>query len=178
MADNVTLGKQRLLTKVIAMDPFWITSEPIHPATLVAHLRDPRAGALVTFEGWIRDHNEGKVVTALDYQVYKTLAVKEGIRIIKAACEQFELHRALACHRQGSLAIGDIAVWVGTCSSHRREAFAATEWIIDQIKARLPIWKREHYLDSPPQWVCCQQDHGLLSTSLAEQVRGGQEANF
>lgn len=151
------------------MAQFWITSEVIDSANLARSLQTPRAGALVTFEGWVRNHNEGLAVTALEYQVYEQLALKEGNRILKEAIAQFELHSAYACHRQGLLAIGDVAVWVGSSSSHRAAAFAATQYIIDNIKTRLPIWKKEHYQDAPSAWVCCQVDHSL-NRSLSQQL--------
>ncbi len=152
------------------MDPFSISSDPIDGSLLMGQLEDLRAGALVTFEGRVRNHNQGFEVMGLDYQVYETLALKEGSRILAEALDQFDIHACIACHRQGYLALGDIAVWVGVISSHRQDAFGAAQYIIDHIKARLPIWKKEHYVDGPAQWVCCQ-DHTLLHRSLVDQLR-------
>lgn len=134
---------------------FTCTDRPIETESLIQRLCCPQAGALVTFTGWVRDHNEGKSVSSLEYQIYGELALKEGLKIISEAQQNFALQDAIAVHRQGHLHIGDIAVWVGTSASHREAAFSANRYIIDQIKLRLPIWKKEHYHHQPAQWVYC-----------------------
>lgn len=116
-------------------------------------LDDPGAGACVSFEGRVRDHNEGRRVQRLDYQAYAPLAEAEGRAILAEARQRFELRAAAAVHRVGSLAIGDLAVWVGTSAAHRDAAFAACRWIIDEIKSRVPIWKNEHYADGESGWL-------------------------
>ncbi len=113
----------------------------------------PAAGAVVAFEGRVRDHNDGRSVHALDYQAYERLAESQGERVVRAAVVRFGLHRAVAVHRVGSLVIGDVAVWVGVSASHRDAAFDACRWIIDQIKADVPIWKNEHYADGDSGWL-------------------------
>lgn len=113
----------------------------------------PAAGAFVAFEGRVRDHNDGRSVDALDYQAYARLAEAEGERIMREACGRFDIHRAAAVHRVGSLVIGDVAVWVGVSASHRGAAFDACRWIIDQLKADVPIWKNEHYADGDSGWL-------------------------
>lgn len=138
---------------------FDITDQPINSHPLIIALQHDQAGALVTFEGWVRDHNDGKSVGSLEYQIYKELAIKEGLKIIEEAKEKYSLHQAIAVHRSGHLQIGETAVWVGTVASHRHPAFGATQYIIDQIKARLPIWKKEHYLNHPAEWVYCSHHH-------------------
>ena len=113
----------------------------------------PAAGAFVAFEGRVRDHNDGRNVRALDYQAYARLAEAEGERIMRDAIERFDVHRVAAVHRVGSLFLGDVAVWVGVSASHRGAAFDACRWIIDQIKADVPIWKNEHYTDGDSGWL-------------------------
>ncbi|AFY60303.1 molybdenum cofactor biosynthesis protein MoaE [Synechococcus sp. PCC 6312] len=143
---------------------FTISLAPIDPEQLQTGLVNSQAGALVVFQGWVRNHNQGKMVTSLEYQVYPELAINEGLKILVEATEKFELHGAVACHRYGHLEIGEIAVWVGTTASHRQAAFAGTEYIIAQIKTRLPIWKKEHYRDYPAVWVnCLDHEHSLNS---------------
>ena len=114
-------------------------------------------GALVVFEGWIRDHNEGQAVDRLEYEVYRPVAVKEGGRIIKEAVERFGVSHAVCVHREGLLELGEIAVIVCVSSPHRSEAFDACRYIIDQTKTRLPIWKKEHYNSGVSEWVNCEQ---------------------
>jgi len=117
---------------------------------------DKSCGALVVFEGWIRDHNEGRQVERLEYEVYRPLAEKEGTRIIHEALEQFAVSHALCIHREGLLELGEIAVIVCVSSAHRDAAFDACRYIIDQTKTRLPIWKKEHYLTGISEWVNCE----------------------
>ena len=134
-----------------------IRSRPIEPDALRRSLFDHAAGALVTFEGWVRNENEGKRVHALEYEVYTPLAVREGERILAEAAARFPLIAVRAEHREGRLALGDCAVWVGVVSKHRDEAFKACRLIIDEIKTRLPIWKKEFYTDGDSGWVNCER---------------------
>jgi molybdopterin synthase catalytic subunit len=132
---------------------FRISSEPIDPAALARGLRDPGAGACATFEGWVRNRNDGRVVLSLDYEAYPALAEKEGMRILEEAGAKFSILKAVCAHRMGALALGDLAVWVGVAAAHRGTAFDACRYIIDQTKLRVPIWKREHYADGTTEWV-------------------------
>ena len=134
---------------------FRIAHEPLDLAALKALLADPQAGAGVTFEGWVRNHNEGKPVLALDYEAYAQLAETEGARILAEAREKFRVANAVCVHRVGALHIGDLAVWVGVSAAHRGAAFDACRYIIDEVKARVPIWKKEHYADGATEWINC-----------------------
>ncbi len=134
---------------------FRLTGEAIVPPVLMEGLRDTRAGAFVSFEGRVRDQNDGRPVQSLDYEVYGPLAEKEGQRILDEARGKFDLVGAECVHRTGSLGLGDIAVWVGVAARHRGDGFEACRYIIDQTKARLPIWKKEHYADGESGWINC-----------------------
>lgn len=118
---------------------------------------DHHCGALVVFEGWVRNHNDGRAVERLEYEVYRPVAEKEGARIIDEAVERFAVHKAICIHREGQLELGDTAVIVCVCSAHRAAAFDACRYIIDQTKTRLPIWKKEYYASGPGEWVNCEQ---------------------
>lgn len=135
---------------------FEISSGPIDVATLQGRLKTPASGGFAAFEGWVRDHNEGKRVAGLEYEAYPPMAVKEGRRILEEASRRFGIHAAACAHRVGPLAIGDLAVWVGVSAAHRGEAFDACRYIIDQVKLRVPIWKKEHYVDGDSGWVNCE----------------------
>ncbi|HEU4516827.1 MAG TPA: ThiF family adenylyltransferase [Steroidobacteraceae bacterium] len=139
------------------MKPFEFSEAPIDAAALSAALADPGAGGFAAFEGRVRDRNEGRQVLALDYEAFEALAVAEGARIVQAAVERSRATAARCVHRLGHLAVGDVAVWVGATAPHRAEAFAACRAIIDEVKHRLPIWKKEHYADGDSGWVNC--DH-------------------
>ena len=135
------------------MSRFRLAEQAIDAAAEKRRLDDSRAGACAIFEGWVRDHNDGRGVRSLDYQSYAPLALAEGEAILQAAMERFGLRAAGAVHRIGSLAIGDLAVWVGASADHRGAAFDACRWIIDEIKLRVPIWKNEHYADGESGWL-------------------------
>ena len=134
-----------------------ITTSSIDLAALRAELLDPGAGAYCGFEGWIRNENEGKAVLRLEYEAYEPLAIKEGEKIIEEAQQRFPHLHAHCVHRTGLLEIGECAVWVGVSSPHRDEAFLACRYIIDELKVRLPIWKKEHYVDGHSGWVNCER---------------------
>ncbi|MDQ8199102.1 molybdenum cofactor biosynthesis protein MoaE [Pelagicoccus enzymogenes] len=136
---------------------FSISGDPLEPDKLKRHLLDSHAGALATFEGWVRNHNEGEAVDRLEYSSYPALANKEGQRIVAEAFEKFEIDAAIAQHRVGLLEIGEIAVWVGVSAAHRGAAFDACRYIIEEIKARVPIWKKEYYSRGATDWVNCHQ---------------------
>jgi molybdopterin synthase catalytic subunit len=132
---------------------FKLCSTPIDAGALTGGLRDQAAGACATFEGWVRNRNEGQPVQALDYEAYAPLAEKEGERILAEARAKFPILKAQCVHRTGALALGDLAIWVGVAAEHRGAAFDACRYIIDQAKARVPIWKREHYASGVTEWI-------------------------
>lgn len=137
-------------------DPGFLLSEAeLNPAALKSALLDERAGACVTFEGWVRNHHSGEAVAALEYEAYAPIAEPEGERILEEAVSRFEVLSAFGRHRTGELALGDCAVWVGVCAAHRGAAFDACRYIIDELKDRVPIWKKEHYTSGPAGWVNC-----------------------
>ena len=139
------------------MAAFRFSSAPIDAGRERDALADPACGAYASFEGWVRDHNDGRRVLRLDYEAYEALALREGERIVQEALQRFGASRAACVHRIGELALGETAVWVGVSAAHRAEAFAACRWIIDEVKHRVPIWKKEHYVDGDSGWVNCER---------------------
>ncbi|MBX3112301.1 MAG: ThiF family adenylyltransferase [Fimbriimonadaceae bacterium] len=113
----------------------------------------PGAGAFVTFEGRIRDHADGRSVLTLEYEAYPEMAEHQGEMLVQEAIDRFGLVDARVVHRVGALTVGDVAVLAQAASPHRREAFEACEWLMDQLKWRVPIWKRETYADGVSEWV-------------------------
>jgi molybdopterin synthase catalytic subunit len=139
------------------MSGFRLTGAAIDVGALRGELADPACGGYTSFEGWVRNHNEGHVVTRLEYQAYEVLALREGARIVEEARQHFGVPQLLCVHRVGDLAIGDIAVWVGAAAAHRDEAFRACRFVIDEVKHRVPIWKKEHYDNGDSGWVNCER---------------------
>lgn len=147
---------------------FRLAAEPFDIAPLRAALLDRRAGGYASFEGWVRDHHQGRAVSGLYYEAYPELAEREGAAVIDEALARFEIVDACCVHRHGELAVGELAVWVGVSAAHRDAAFAACRYIIDEVKARVPIWKKEHYAGGASQWINCatRGDHAADSKKL------------
>jgi sulfur-carrier protein adenylyltransferase/sulfurtransferase len=136
---------------------FRFSSTPLDESALRAELDDPTCGGFAAFEGWVRDHNEGRRVRRLEYEAFEPLAIREGERIIAEAIARFGVEHASCVHRIGALEIGETAVWVGVTARHRDEAFRACRYIIDEVKHRVPIWKKEHYENGDSGWVNCER---------------------
>lgn len=132
---------------------FTLSERPLEPETLTRKFENPRAGALVIFEGWVRNHHNGRDVSGLTYEAYPDMAIKEGERILQTARQRFAILDVHVAHRIGSTDIGERAIWVGVTSEHRQEAFLACRWIMDEIKTRVPIWKKEAYVEGEVEWV-------------------------
>lgn len=132
---------------------FQLIDEAIDPALLRQELLSQSSGAYCSYEGWVRDHNLGKAVTELHYSGYAALAPSIAEAILSEAKSKFQVDAASIVHRLGSLTTGDIAVWVGVTSHHRGDSFLACRYIIDNVKHRLPIWKKEVYTDGSEAWI-------------------------
>ena len=132
---------------------FALSPETIDGAALREKLEDASAGGCVTFEGWVRNENEGREVRQLEYEGYEAVAVKEGQNVLDEALEKYDVLHAECVHRVGQLEVGDVAVWIGVSAGHRTAAFDACRYIIEQVKHRLPIWKKETYADGDSGWL-------------------------
>lgn len=132
---------------------FNLAATPFDTAALRAELLDDRVGGYASFEGWVRDHNADRAVLGLRYDAYAALAESEGENVVAEALQKFAVIDARCVHRIGDLAIGELAVWVGVSAAHRDAAFAACRYIIDEVKARVPIWKREKYVEGDAGWL-------------------------
>jgi molybdopterin synthase catalytic subunit len=135
-----------------AADMAFLTSDPVQLAPLLTSVQSPARGGLSLFLGQVRDHHEGRPVVRLDYSAYGPMAEAECALIVAEAERRWDVAVALR-HRLGSLAVGDTAVAVVVASSHRADAFAACRHVIEEVKRRVPIWKREHYADGTVTWV-------------------------
>ncbi|HYM87028.1 MAG TPA: molybdenum cofactor biosynthesis protein MoaE [Pseudoxanthomonas sp.] len=135
------------------MGNFELAESALDISALRVALRDSQAGAFSSFEGWVRDHNDGRAVDGLRYEAYAALAEKEGARVLEEALRKFPIVDARCVHRTGDLAIGELAVWVGVSAAHRGAAFDACRYIIDEVKSRVPIWKHERYREGDAGWL-------------------------
>lgn len=132
---------------------FDLQDSAIDSQSLRLKMMHDQAGAFACFEGWVRNHNEGRGVLKLAYEAYTSLALKEGRLIMEEAMAEYDILDAYCVHRVGQLEIGDSAVWVGVSSAHRDAAFAACRTIIDEVKLRVPIWKNESYPEGDSGWI-------------------------
>lgn len=140
---------------------FGIVREPIDMAALARAVRTDACGAVVTFAGVVRERSDDdRAVTGLAYEAHEAMAVAEFERIAAEVRERFGNCDVTIVHRVGELRIGEIAVGVAAASAHRAEAFDACEYAIDELKARAPIWKKEHYADGAGEWKAneCRAD--------------------
>lgn len=150
---------------------FALTDAPIDAAALVATLRRPDAGAVIVFEGRVRDHHLGRPVTRLEYEAFDELARIEGEAIVHEAEQLHPGARVVCVHRTGSLSLGELAVWIGVASPHRQAGFAACRFVIEEIKRRLPIWKKEHHPDGAAEWVNCAIEAAAAPAGAARHAR-------
>lgn len=143
----ITLSEDEAYLTAIT-DGFALLDRAIDDRRLKKALLNGDCGALATFEGWVRNHNNARAVTHLTYYGYEKLAINQGKKLIESAKQQFDIEHAVAMHRIGDLSVGDMAVWIGVTAHHRYPAFEACRWLLDAIKADIPVWKQEFYADS------------------------------
>ena len=139
------------------MRQFTLSTTALDVVALRTSLADPACGGFACFEGWVRDSHEGQQVLRLEYEAFAALAQREGERILAEASQRFGVPHVACAHRTGLLGLGEVAVWVGAAAPHRDEAFRACRYIIDEVKHRLPIWKKEHYVGGDSGWVNCER---------------------
>jgi len=142
-----------------------VVKEPIRHEQVAAELGRPEDGAQLVFWGLVRDHNEGRCVRAVTYDAHPQLAVRTFREIADEALARWGADlRIVVIHRTGTLEVGEASVVVGVASAHRDEAYEASRHIIEQLKVRSPIWKREHYVDGDSEWL---RGHSLRRTERA-----------
>ena len=125
----------------------------LDPARLLAEVADPANGAAILFIGTVRDVNEGRAVTGIDYSAYAGMAERELAAIVAEACARFGTAHVIVEHRVGALAVGEASVAIAVAHPRRDAAYDASRFVIEELKRRVPIWKREHYADGTREWV-------------------------
>jgi molybdopterin synthase catalytic subunit len=131
----------------------WITTEPIEPAHVLANVGSAADGAVLLFLGTVRDRNDGQPVRGMRYDAYAGMAEDVLRTIANEAAALAGSDRIAVVHRTGELVIGDISVAIAVSTPHRAAAFDAARHVIEQIKVRLPVWKREHYTEGESRWL-------------------------
>ncbi|HEX7594970.1 MAG TPA: molybdenum cofactor biosynthesis protein MoaE [Gemmatimonadaceae bacterium] len=140
-----------------------IVAREIDIAALIAEVQSGDFGAVSVFAGTVRDVNDGRRVTAIDYSAYTSMAESELASIIAEAEDRFGVSALIVEHRVGTLAIGDVSVAIVAAHAHRAPALDCTRFVIEEIKQRVPIWKREHYTDGTREWIDPTASRGIAT---------------
>lgn len=148
-----------------------IVEHPLSADRLATEVADTANGATLLFIGTVRDVNEGRAVSGMEYTAYTSMAERELADIVREAAERFDTDDLVVEHRIGALALGEASVVIAVAHAHRGAAYDASRYLIEQIKQRLPIWKLEHYLDGTREWVGVRSRDESRETGAA--VRGG-----
>jgi len=130
-----------------------VVTREIDVACLIEEVRSPQFGAVSIFVGSVREVNEGRPVTAIEYSAYKSMAEAELGRILDEAEQRFAISTLIVEHRVGLLALGDTSVAIVAAHAHRAPALDCTRYVIEELKKRVPIWKMEHYADGTREWI-------------------------
>lgn len=130
-----------------------ITRDPIDPASVLGRVGGSPDGASLLFLGTVRDHNDGRTVDGMEYEAYEAMATEVLRAIADEAARELGTGRVAVVHRIGTLTVGDVSVAIAVSSPHRGQAYHASRYVIEEIKKRLPVWKREHYTDGERAWV-------------------------
>ena len=136
-----------------------VTGDRLDPAKLMACVDSPGCGAQALFIGVVRDDDAGRKVRAVSYDAFKPLAEKTLAAIVSEAGKRWRA-RVAAAHRTGRLAVGEASIVIAAAAPHRAEAFEACRYVIEEVKRRLPVWKKEHYARGSGRWLA---GHGLSS---------------
>jgi molybdopterin synthase catalytic subunit len=131
----------------------WLVREPIDANALVREVTAPAHGAILLFLGVVREVNDGREVTGIEYSAYEAMAQRELDTIASEATDRFGSPSVVIVHRLGELALEEASVGIAVAHAHRDEAYALSRWTIEELKRRVPIWKREHYVDGTREWV-------------------------
>ena len=146
-----------------------VTSEPLSVDRITAAVADDRSGASAVFVGAVRNHDHGREVTVLTYEAHPTA----GQQIAQIATEIAALPHVVAVaaqHRTGELVVGDLAVVVAVSTAHRSDAFEAARLLIERIKAEVPIWKLQQFVDGDSEWVACHTEPGLAPVAVPARI--------
>jgi molybdopterin synthase catalytic subunit len=140
-----------------------LVDHPIDTTSLIAEVSNESCGASAVFLGCVRNVNESRAVSGIEYSAYSSMAEREMMAILREAEQQFGVSRVVIEHRLGTLGLGDVSVAVVAAHPHRAPALDATRFVIEQLKRRVPIWKREQYVDGTREWVGAGTAHRELA---------------
>jgi molybdopterin synthase catalytic subunit len=140
-----------------------ITRSAIGPEAVLRQVGAAEDGAVLLFLGTVRRSNDGRAVTGMRYDAYEAMAQQVLEAIVGEAADRWGLEHVVAVHRVGQLAVGEVSAAIAVSAPHRAEAYAASRYVIEEIKQRLPVWKQEHYQDEAPRWLAGAEAQGQRS---------------
>lgn len=155
------------MSKATQNDICFLTREPIDAAALVAQVRAPEDGAIVTFDGFVRNESHNRRTLYLDYEAYESMALTKMQEISGQIHGKFAIHRVAVVHRLGRLEIGETSVFIAVSAGHRAAAFDACRFAIDALKRTVPIWKKEYFEDGAV-WADGELPPAPLATPAAK----------
>jgi len=155
------------MSELAQNDLVLLVREPIQHAALVEHVHQPEDGAVVTFDGCVRNHSHGRRTLYLDYEAYESMALEKMREIAQQMHEKFPIHLVAIAHRLGRLEIGETSVFIAVSSAHRPAAFEACRYAIDTLKRTVPIWKKEYFEDGAV-WADGEMPPAPLETRAAK----------
>lgn len=144
--------KSRCCQRLPEVEVVGLMERAIDPGEVIAAVQAPSHGGIASFVGLVRDHHGGRQVVRLEYSAYEAMAEAEMARIVAEAAERWAAKVAVR-HRVGSLEVGEVAVAIAASAPHRGAAFEACRYVIEELKRRVPIWKKEHFADGSVAWV-------------------------
>ena len=130
-----------------------LVRHPIDASALIERVSRPANGAVLLFIGVVRDVNDGRAVSGMEYSAYESMAARELAEIASEAAQRFGVSDIAIEHRLGELALEEASVGIAVAHPHRGPAYETSRWVIEELKHRVPIWKREHYADGTRVWV-------------------------
>lgn len=130
-----------------------VVREPLDPGDVLARVGSDEDGAALLFVGVVRDHADGRPVSGMRYDAYEEMAADVLAAIAGEAADLLGTERVAVVHRVGELAVGEVSVAIAVSSPHRAQAYDASRYVIEEIKKRVPIWKKEHFTDGEARWV-------------------------
>ena len=140
-----------------------VVSRPLDPSELLAEVASVANGASIVFVGTVRDVNEGRAVSGIEYTAYEAMAVRELETIVTEAVSRFGTEHIVVEHRVGRLDLGEASVVIAVAHPHRAPAYDASRFVIEELKRRVPIWKREEYVDGTREWVDPSATHAEIT---------------
>ena len=159
------------------LDMVLLTDNMINDSKLISYIKSNDCGAISTFYGTTRDNFEGKLVQNLSYEAYDLMALEEMMGVVTRLRSKWDIKRIIMCHKKGDCPVGETSVFIAISSPHRTEALHATEYAINELKAKVPIWKKEIYDTGDSTWKVNKEQSKNTFYKFEQEQQGQQEVD-